>query len=165
MKWPMLLSRTVASAAVFGFGVTTAQACVPTPADIFDDFATPHLAILTARVSQFEFFQDEDQVCLDVNYETLDVLFGAVQANFALVTCRQDATPPKTAAAYVDAFHAQGFQTGAEVLVGIVENPHAKEFRYMVPSCWGALHLRLDLLTPQERDDLLFPVRATFKND
>jgi len=58
-----------------------------------------------------------------------------------------------------------GFFQNAEVLIGLIQKPeNISDLRYAVPTCWGPLHVNLDELSSDEREELLKDVLSQVAN-
>lgn len=161
----MTQNRCALGCLLIGLAATPAQSCAPNPDQVYETEATQGVAILSAKVTSFAFLHEGAQSCLNLEYQTQNVLVGVVPANFELTTCFGDAKGLEGVGPFSDAFKTLGFESGAEILVGFVTDPQSKELRYMIPGCWGPLHLSLNVLSDQDRADLLQSVTETFKSD
>jgi len=149
-------------ASMVALALTTAPtlACTPIKGEKYDDFSASNVSIAIATVvSKSAFATDGSSACLGVEYKTTDLLFGKLSENFEVENCYDNV--PVDELRESEGLLALGFETGASVLVGVMPNDQtAVGLRYMMPSCWGPLHVRLDTLESGERQDVLDEFQA-----
>ncbi|WP_299929656.1 hypothetical protein [uncultured Pelagimonas sp.] len=151
----------------FTLGANAALACVPQPGEVYDSLATlPNNAILIgmAEVSDIHFFTSEpNKACFTTQYTKGTARMGAFPEQFAVTTCQAHRQLERWQAELegnAEFTEVLGYSIGAEVVVGLVAQPEDMDigYRYFVPSCWGAMHLRIDTLADGEKDAFLSAV-------
>ncbi len=148
-------------------GANTALACVPQPGEVYDSLATlPGDSILIgmAEVSDIRFFTETPRkACFTTQYTNGAPRMGAFPDQFSVTTCqahRQLDRWQSEMQGNPEFTEVLGYDIGAQVVVGLVAQPDTPEspYRYFVPSCWGAMHLRIDTLPENEKDAFLSAV-------
>jgi hypothetical protein len=121
--------------------------------------------VVRALVSSVEREVTADSVCLNVAYEVREVLFGNSSGSVDMSMCRKRADDDIPEADQQNIDEEAGIVVGAEVLVGLTNEPPLNgmnllpsatgTFRFLIHTCWGPLHVRLDQLPDEERSAFL----------
>lgn len=142
-------------------GHIDAYACQPAPGVAYDDPTGPNALIVMAEVTGIEQRLENQSSCVSVSYSIKEILHGSHEGPLIVSICipGEEIVLNKTAS---DPF---GFSKGALVLAGVTETPSPKgiEFRtardgglrYLMPTCWGPMHVNLTQLGKSERDQLV----------
>lgn len=146
----------------FGSG---ASACSPDPNFVYDDIHSREVLLATATVKTFEIESSETSLCWNASYSDAQYLYGVGEKQFSIKTCWDKEWEDDELGADPEVFEVYGFVTNANVLVGLVRLPeNPSELRYAIPSCWGWLHVNLDELSNEERDEFLQELEGQIKN-
>ncbi len=153
------------------FLATPSLACSPLPGENYDSFETlgpSAVQIGIAEVQSVDIVEDEDaqKACYRVRYRAVENLFGKMPAAFDVQTCTDGATQSELEdeLAYEDNTLGLGYVTGAQVFLGlVVQTQNPPQYRYLRPSCWGALHMRLDFMEPKERAAFLHDITTAIQ--
>jgi hypothetical protein len=138
-----------------------ALACQLIAGDVYDEVPSPGFVLAIAEVTDLTITKSsEAKSCFAVDYLRKDTLFGEVGPTFRAETCGTDG--PIRLEDFELSANEIGFAKGATVLVGVVPADEGNaSLRHAVPSCWGPLHLRLDLMGEIEREVLIADYRET----
>jgi hypothetical protein len=138
-----------------------AHACQMGPQAKYDDPTAPGVVVVRARVIKYERTLDGDKRCDSATYRVIETVFGSPPDTIDASYCwkADGSSSTKDIGFEVEEL---GMVAGAEVLAGLTTMPPDKDtqietvgkgsFRVLVPFCWGPLHVRLDKLTPENRE-------------
>ncbi|MGH1415628.1 MAG: hypothetical protein ACRBB0_19220 [Pelagimonas sp.] len=164
MKTAILIAAVMVTNSVLA---SSALACVPERGVVYDSVETLPQGVMSiglATVTDVQFLEPEKtKACFITTYADGQAKFGAFPTAFSVKTCHH---PRRLQRLRTDQASLQeftdilGYAAGAEVVLGIVDQPDVPQtpYRYFVPSCWGALHLRLDTLNSDERAEFMLGI-------
>jgi hypothetical protein len=132
-------------------------ACQDDAAAKYDTIPAPGFVAVVAEITALTIRDMEPGgSCLDIDYRSEEVLFGAVGATFRAEMCSPDEA---FTLADLDASASDiGFVTGATVLVGLLPSGNGG-LRLAVPDCWGPFQVRLDEMGDPERKEFVTNIR------
>jgi hypothetical protein len=135
---------------------------------------TKNALVVRALISSVEWERTADRVCLNVTYEVREVFFGNFSGPVNVSSCSRSTDRSLSDAEEQSAAKELGMVVGAEVLVALTSEPPLKgmnllpnaagAFRFLIYTCWGPLHVRLDQLPEEERSALMEQFRTDIKN-
>lgn len=151
LVWPAVLAGMIWIAVS-----SAAFACQPHPDD--DDIETPDAALYIAVVRQVAVYvNDSQQACLDIEYDIQSTINGLNVEFFTVPYCTNlNSIQELETELSSETGSLFGFVAGSEVIVGVMrdDGPNGA-VRFAVPSCFGPLVMRIDIMDPDERDALL----------
>lgn len=127
----------------------------------YDPFPSPTLVVLTAKVLSVDIVSpSEDIACTRVKYSTTETLFGTVPPILHVQTCPKDTSAEELSKTFADHDFVTnvGAIAGADVIIGIIKEDNDK-YRYAIPSCMGAFHVRLDNMDEDQKIQLISHIK------
>lgn len=136
------------------------------PGGIYDDPKAKGVFVVRAKVVSFDVLGGDGKTCFQVEYQVLETLYGSAEPRFDVQQCYEGDDTSR------DGPDSYGFVTNAEVLAGFTRQPPAESndvehqpgaLRWLVPTCWGPMHVSLDKLAGDEKaaaESLMQDVRS-----
>lgn len=150
---------------LISFAAHPSWACKPVAGEQYDTLLSQDIVIASSKVlSVTAEARDKGDACFTLNYSTLENFLGVAPSEFSVTTCVEDVYQME-ALMEDEAADVYGFVPKAEVIVMLVRLDSVEpNFRYVIPSCWGPMHYRLDTLSEEELSEAVHSIKDAISN-